>query len=484
MHFSIIFRVLGILLIFFSFTMIPPIIINWVYDDKNSFPFVVTALSSLISGAIMTIFTIKYKRELAIKDGFIVVILVWLIMGIYGAIPYFFSKGLDLTFSSAVFESISGFTTTGATIISNLNVLPKSILYYRQQSQLLGGMGIVILSVAILPMLGVGGMQLYRAEATSGPWKDNKLTPHIADTAKALWSIYMFLVIFCFLSYLCVGMNWFDAICYSFSTIGTGGFSPKDSGMIEESSIIQFVCMLFMLISATSFALHFKVIQKRSIKLYLTDPEFRSYIFFAFSISVIVILTLISQNVFSSNKIAFQKGLFQVISFVSNTGFVSSNDYHKWPLFLPVLLMIVGLIGGCAGSSSGGLKIVRAVLIKKQALIEAKKLVHPTGVFPIKFGKHVMNDKVMSGVWGFVSAYFMIFVVLWLLMLSVGVSSMTAFSAVAASISNLGPGLGDVGVNYTSLPTKAHWILNFAMLVGRLEVFTILVLFVPDFWRR
>ena len=478
-----IFKVLGMLLMFFSLTMLTPVIVSVIYDEYNVSPFVISFCITLSSGLFLWLISSRSKKQLTVKDGFIVVIAIWSVLGLYGSIPYMFSNGLHLSFSDAVFESISGFTTTGATVIHGLEYLPKSILYYRQQSQLLGGMGIIILSVAILPMLGVGGMQLYRAEA-NGPWKENKLTPRIADTAKVLWVIYLLLVVLCILSYKFAGMDWFHAVSYAYSTVGTGGFAPTDASMAGQTPLIYSICIFFMIISATSFALHFRAFRRLSLRLYWRDPEFRAYIFFAFSMAVIVILTLISQGDGSDNSQAFWDGLFQVASFVSNTGFTSNGNYHEWPLFIPILLMIIGLIGGCAGSSSGGLKIVRAVLIRKQAFREARRLVHPSGVFPVKFGDKVMSEAVMNSVWGFVAAYFILFVIFWLCMMGVGAPSVTAFSAVAASISNLGPGLGQVAVNYASLPTGAHWILNFAMLVGRLEVFTVLVLFTPDFWRR
>ncbi|WP_116962982.1 potassium transporter TrkG [Fastidiosibacter lacustris] len=478
-----IFKVLGILLMFLSLTMLTPMIVNWIYDEHNGKPFLLSFIITMISGLLLWLLSSRSKKELTIKGGFIVVIAIWSVLGLYGSIPYMLSNGLHLEFSDAVFESVSGFTTTGATVIHGLDSLPKSILYYRQQTQLLGGMGIIILSVAILPMLGVGGMQLYRAEA-NGPWKENKLTPRIADTAKVLWGIYLLLVVLCILSYKLGGMTWFNAVCYAYSTIGTGGFAPSDASMGGQTPLIYSICIFYMMVSATSFALHFTAFRRLSLKVYWRDPEFRAYIFFAFSMMVIVVLTLISQDATKSNDLAFWDGLFQVVSFVSNTGFTSDSNYHSWPLFIPILLMVIGLIGGCAGSSSGGLKIVRAVLLRKQAFREARRLVHPSGVFPVKFGNKVMSEAVMSSVWGFVAAYFIMFVILWLCMMGVGVESITAFSAVAASISNLGPGLGHVGVNYAMLPTQAHWILNFAMLLGRLEVFTILVLFTPDFWRR
>ena len=478
------FKVLGVILMIFSFTMLPPVIVNWIFHQKNASPFVVSFVVTLITGFIFWVPTYKTKRELRTKDGFVVVVLIWLALALFGSIPYLFSNGLHLTFTEAFFESMAGFTTTGATVITNLDNLPKSILYYRQQSQFFGGMGIIVLAVAILPLIGVGGMQLYRAEA-NGPWKENKLTPRITETAKALWLIYIGLTIACLISYKLCGMSWFDSLCYAYATIGTGGFAPHDASIAYfDSYLIYIVCMFFMILSGTSFALHFRALVRLKIYNYWHDPEFKSYIYFIGTLSLIVSLTLIATNYYSDNVKAMIVGFFQVISFGTNTGFTLSSDYAQWPLFIPALLTILGLIGGCAGSTSGGIKVIRTVLIRKQASREMRRIMHPNGVFPIKYGDKVMSESVMNAVWGFVAGYFLVFLAIWLILMAFGVNMISSFSAVAACISNVGPGIGAVSVNYADLPAGAHWFLDAAMLIGRLEVFTVLVLFMPDFWRR
>lgn len=476
-------KVIGILLMFFSLTMLTPIIVSLIYDEQNAMPFFYSFLVTLLSGLTLWLAAMRSKKPLTTKDGFIVVIMVWVVLALYGAVPYWFSNGLDISFTKAVFESVSGFTATGSTVITGLETLPKSLLYYRQQTQLFGGMGIIILSVAILPMLGVGGMQLYRAEA-NGPWKENKLTPHIAETAKVLWQIYVFFALACILCYWLAGMDIFDAILYAYSTVATGGFAPTDASMSNQSHLILFVCMIFMILSATAFKLHFLARYKRTLKVYWHDPEFRSFIYIMFFMSVFVILTLIATGLNTQGIHAFWDGVFQVVSFASNTGFVSSEHFYLWPLYLPILLMFIALIGGCAGSTASGLKVVRAVLLRKQAFREARRLVHPQGLFVVKFGNKVMSETVLNSVWGFVSAYFMLLALIWLAIMAFGIDSHSAFSIACASLSNVGPALGVAGNNFSTLPDGVLWVCDFAMLVGRLELFTVIVLFTPDFWRR
>lgn len=478
-------KVLGVLLMFYSLTLLSPMIVNYIYHENNAEAFITGFLITFSVGFILWILTYKSNKELSPKDGFIVVFLIWLVLGIFGSIPYMLSNGLHLTVSDAVFESMSGITTTGATVINHLDGLPKSILYYRQQAQFFGGMGIIILAVAILPLIGVGGMQLYRAEA-NGPWKENKLTPRIMETAKALWIIYIVLTLICIITYWALGMNLFDAVCYAFSTIGTGGFAPHDTSMAYYANKpqIYIAAMIFMLVSATSFALHFVAINRKNIKLYWQDTEFRTYIFHVVIMGLIVSVTLLFHQYYSSSLKVIIEGFFQVISFATNTGFTSNSDYASWPLFIPPLLMIIGLIGGCAGSTSGGLKIIRTVLVRQQLAREMKRLVHPQGVFPIKFGKKVMSESAINSVWAFIAGYFFILVVIWIVLMATGIDPITALSAVSACISNVGPGIAGVSSNYASLPEIANWILCFAMLVGRLEVFTVLVLLMPTFWRR
>ena len=389
---------------------------------------------------------------------------------------------IEMSLADSVFEAFSGLTTTGATVISGLDTLPHSILYYRQQLQWLGGMGIIVLAVAILPMLGIGGMQLYRAE-TPGPMKDNKLTPRIAGTAKALWYIYLGLTIACGVSYWLAGMTPFDALAHSFSTVAIGGFSPHDASIgYFDSASIELIASLFMLLSGVNFSLHFMVVRRLSLTPYFKDPEFRSYLVMLVSITLICLTVLLVYNRFDFSE-GLVKSIFHTVSIATTTGFASS-DFSAWPSFLPVLLILTSFAGACAASTGGGIKIIRIVLLFKQGFREIKRLVHPTGVFLIKLGKTSVSDRVVQAVWGFFATYVMLFLILMILLMANGIDQITAFSAVAACLNNLGPGLGEVAVNYSGLNDFTKYILSFAMLLGRLEIFTLLVLFTPYFWRR
>ncbi len=478
------FKALGIILMLFSLSMLPPLLVNWIFHQDNAAPFIFSFLIIFFTGFTFWVATHKTRRELRNKDGFVVVVLIWSVLALFGAIPYLLSNGLHLSFSEAFFESMSGYTTTGATVINNLDNLPKSILYYRQQSQFFGGMGIIVLVVAILPLIGVGGMNLYRAEA-SGPMKESKLTPRIMGTAKALWVIYVGLTLACIISYKLCGMGWFDSVCYAYATIGTGGFAPHNASVAYfESDLISIVCVVFMILGGTSFALHFKGIIKCQFSSYWKDEEFKSFIYFLSIISIVIGLTLIAENYYPENETALIDSLFHVVSFGTTTGFTLSTDYAVWPLFIPALLTLVALVGGCAGSTSGGLKVVRAILIKRHAHNELKKIVHPNAIFHTKLNAKVMPDTIMGSVWGFCAAYFLSYMVLSIVLIGLGVDTITAFSAVSACITSVGPGLEAVTDNFANLPATALWILDLAMLIGRLEVFTILVLFVPGFWKK
>ena len=476
-------KVIGILLMLFSLTMLTPVAVSIIYHENNTKPYIYSALITAVSGLFMWIFSIKSNQSLTTKDGFIVVIMLWVVLTMYGAIPYWFDPGLQISFSQAVFESVSGFTATGATVIKHLDILPNSLLYYRQQTQFFGGIGIIILSVAVLPLLGVGGMQLYRAEA-NGPWKENKLTPHISQTAKALWAIYAGLVFACIFAYYFAGMNFFNAILYAFSTVSTGGFAPVDTNMAGQSALVLFIAMCFMIISAIAFKLHFLTIYKRSLSHYWKDPELKSFLYIIFFASVICVLTLIENNTKGEHLNVIWEGVFQIVSFATNTGFVSASNFYMWPVYLPIMLMIIALIGGCAGSTSSGLKVVRAVLFKKQAFLEAKRLIHPRGIFVVKYGDMVVSERVLRSAWGFASAYIMILISIWLSIMAFHIDSASAFSIACAALSNVGPALGIAGSDYSDLPSGVLWICSFAMLVGRLELFTVLVLFTAEFWRR
>ncbi|MFT5579383.1 MAG: trk system potassium uptake protein TrkH [Paraglaciecola psychrophila] len=482
MHFTLISRILGMLLMVFSVTMVPPMLVSLWYQDGSHSAFAIAFVITLSCGAIMWLPVVKQKRDLRTGDGFLITSLFWLVLGLFGALPFLLSANPVLSITDAVFESMSGLTTTGATVITGLDYLPKSILYYRQQLQWLGGIGIIVIAVAILPMLGIGGMQLYRAE-TPGPMKDRKLTPRITETAKALFLIYVLLTVTCAIAYWLAGMSAFDAICHAYSTVAIGGFSTHDASIgYFNSPTIMLIACVYMLVAGINFALHFYALQQRSIKHYAADSESRFYTYTILCAAVIVSGSLIYTRDYNIPD-GIVHGLFQTISIATTTGFATA-EFATWPSFLPVMLIFLSFMGGCGGSTGGGMKAVRVMLIAKQGVRELSQLVHPNAVIPLKVGNRPVEGKVISAVWAFFAVYVFSFVVILILLMATGLDYTTAFSAVVASLNNLGPGLGDVAAHYGDISAVAKWILCFSMLLGRLEVFTLLVLFTPTFWRR
>ncbi|MBU2711698.1 TrkH family potassium uptake protein [Zooshikella harenae] len=482
MRFSIIIKILGILLMLFSFTLLPPAIVAKWYGEQEVAIFGYAFLITLVTGFISWAPVWKVKQELRIRDGFLVTVLFWTVLATFGTLPLYLMTSPQLSFIDTLFESLSGLTTTGATVITSLDTLPKSILFYRQQLQWLGGMGIIVLAVAILPMLGIGGMQLYRAE-TPGPIKDTKLTPRITETAKALWYIYLCLTLACFLAYWLAGMSLFDAICHSFSTIAIGGFSTHDASLgYFNNSAIEAICIIFMTLAGINFALHFFAWRHRSVKHYFNDSEVKLYLCLLISISLVAAVVLYFDSPYNLSE-SIRYGVFEVVSIATTTGF-GTADFSIWPHFLPYLLFWTCFVGGCAGSTAGGIKVIRVLLIFKQGMREIQKLLHPSAIVPIKLGKKALPERVIEAVWGYFSVYVFIFIALFLTMLALGLDLPTSFSTVASCMNNLGPALGDAAANYADLPDAAKWILCLAMLLGRLEIFTLLVLFSPSFWRR
>ena len=463
--------------------MLPPVVISLIYGDGSVSAFIQGFAVTLIAGAIIWYPVRKENRELRLRDGFVVVAAFWVVLGTFGAAPLLFSTAPSMTITDAVFEAISGLTTTGATVLSGLDDLPKSILYYRQQLQWLGGMGIIVLAVAVLPMLGVGGMQLYRAE-TPGPVKDTKLTPRITETAKALWYIYLGLTVVCAIFYLLAGMNLFDAICHSFSTVAIGGFSTHDASIgYFDSSFVENVAIVFMFLAGINFSLHFFAWRSNSIRHYLTDPEFRAYTLIIFGLLFVVLAVLYMSGEYDSLKETITKGVFQVVSIATTTGFTTTN-FSAWPGMLPVLLLFASFIGGCAGSTGGGMKVIRCLLLYKQGIREVRRLVHPNAEMPVKLGSMPVPQRVIDAVWGFFAVYVVLFVLMMIVVLATGIDQVTAFSAIAASLNNLGPGLGDVATGFSDINNISKWVCICAMLLGRLEIFTLLVLVSPTFWRH
>ena len=482
MNWTVVLRILGLLLMLFSVTMLLPILVSIGFNDQAWFSFVEGFAYTFFSGLVIWFSFRNSRKDLRLRDGFLIVALFWTVLGTFGALPLYLADAPVMSFTDAVFESMSGLTTTGATVITGIDSLPKSILYYRQQLQWLGGMGIIVLAVAILPMLGVGGMQLYRAE-TPGPVKDTKLTPRITETAKALWYVYLAFTTLCMLGYMAAGMDWFDALCHAFSTVAIGGFSTHDLSIGHfDSTAINIVTIAFMFLAGINFSLHFFAWRNISVRHYMQDPEFRAYGFVLLILSAVVVVSLFWNDTYTDAQSGVVDGVFQAVSIATTTGFTTAN-YAAWPGALPVLLIFASFIGGCAGSTAGGIKVIRWLLIAKQGAREIARLIHPSAEIPVKIGNKAVPFRVVDAVWGFFSVYVVVFSIMLILMMATGLDQVTAFSAVAATLNNLGPGLGEVAAGFMTVPDPAKWIAVIGMLLGRLEIFTLLVLVTPTFWR-
>ncbi|MCU0988807.1 MAG: TrkH family potassium uptake protein [Xanthomonadales bacterium] len=482
MGFAVVQRIVGFLIAGSSLMMLPPVGVSLLYHDGTATLFLVSA-AILLGLGLLVYFPVRNVRdELRLRDGFLIVVSAWLVVALVGAVPFVLLTSPQLGYVDAVFESMSGLTTTGATIVTNIDALPRAVLYYRQQLQWLGGMGIIVLAIAILPMLRIGGMQLYRAEYP-GPLKDAKLTPRITETAKALWVIYVGITVICVFAYWLAGMNLFDAVGHAFSTVAIGGFSTHDSSLaFWDNPTVEAVAVVFMIISGMNFALHFTAWRHASAQPYFMDPELKVYAALLAVFSVLISMILFFAGTFDSLAASFRYGTFQAVSAMTTTGFTTAS-FHVWGGAIPVILMMLAFIGGCAGSTAGGLKVIRVILLYRQSIREIRRLVHPHAVLPIKVGGQKMSDTVISAVWGFFFLYITSFAVMTILLTATGLDAETAYSAVGACITNLGPGLGLAGPHYADLNDMAKAILCVAMLLGRLEIYTLLVLLTPAFWR-
>jgi len=476
-------RILGLLLMLFSWTMLPPVIIAAVFDDGAAGSFYVAFAVTFLTGLLIWLPVRRNRDELRLREGFLVVALMWTVLSIFGALPFMLAERPHMHFADALFESVSGLTTTGATVIVGIDPLPHAILFYRQQLQFLGGLGIIVLAVAVMPMLGVGGMQMFRAE-TPGPMKDDKLTPRITETAKALWYVYLGLNGACALAYWLVGMNWFDAIGHAFGAISTGGYSTHDESIgYFHSPVIEVITTVFMFAGALNFAVHFVAWRQWNFRAYWEDMEFKAYLLLLSIASVLVGVYLVAAGSYDDYLTSLRHSTFTVVSMATSTGYTVS-EHWKWPSFVPILIMLIAFVGGCAGSTAGGLKVIRIILLLKQGGREITRLIHPSAQIPIKVGGRVISDRVIEGVWGFFALYMACYCVLSVLVTATGLDIVTAFSAVAACMNNVGPGLGGVGSTMADVSIVAKLLLSAAMLLGRLEVFTVLVLFHPRFWRH
>ena len=483
MQLSIVAKTIGLLLMVFSFAQVPPLVVDLIYAEGEYISFLYSFLLTVLGGLVLWWPFREVKKDFRLREGVLIVVCFWIVLSLFGTLPFLITDSISkLSFSDAFFESMSGLTTTGATVLSQLDYLPKSILFYRQQLQWLGGMGIIVLAVAVLPLLGVGGMELYHAES-SGIAKD-RLTPKLRNTAIALWKIYFSLTVLCAIGYFFSGMSIFDAISHSFSTVAIGGFSTHDGSIgYFNSPAIEMIAMFFMFLAGINFSLHFVAWNNRSLVDYIKDSEFKTYSMVLICSTIIVIAALSFNSQYETSSETLRHSLFQTISIATTTGFTSQN-FSSWPAAIPVFLIMMSFIGACVGSTGGGIKVVRILVMFRLGMKEIHKFIRPNAQVSVKLNKSSINEKALVSVLGFFSLYAISFFLILMLLMFAGLDQVTAYSATAATMNNLGPGLGDVAQNYGSLGEVAKWILSFSMLIGRLEVLTIIAIFHKAFWRH
>ena len=483
---AVVQRVIGQLLMFFSLSMLPPLFVALGYRDGGEVAFVLSFFIVLAAGFVIWLPARTAHGELRVRDGFLITVLFWVVLGLFGAMPLRIATSAWNTWTDAIFESVSGLTTTGSTVAIGLDQLPHALNYYRAQLHFLGGMGILVLAVAILPMLGVGGMQLVKAE-TAGPMKDAKLAPRIAQTARALWLVYVGINVACAVAYRICGMNWFDAICHAMSTIATGGFSTHDASIgYFNNPLLEYVVVFFTLVGAVNFGLHYMALRGGGLKTYWQDEEFRCFVAIALVLIAAICLPLALNGPYKGDwELSFRRALFQTVAFGANAGF-ATDDPTNWPTYAPALLILCTYFMGMAGSTAAGFKVVRVLLLFKQGVRELTRLVHPSAELTIKLNQRRVSDSVIASVTGFFATYVAVVAAMTLLLMLLipNLDFLTAFSALTTCINNTGPGLGIVNATMVPVSMSGKWVLTFAMLLGRLEIFTLLVVFTPAFWRR
>ena len=477
-------HVLGGMLMFFSVAYLMPIAASLIYDDGTWVDFVDAMAVAAGAGALLWLLTRRHKRELKPRDGFVLVALAWLMMAGIASLPLMLVIE-GLSFTDAFFETMSGLTTTGATVLTGLEKLPPAVNIWRHELNWLGGMGIIVLAVAILPLLGVGGMQLYKAE-TTGVNKDSKLTARIADTAKVLWLVYFVITVACILSLKLVGMNWLDAICHAFAALALGGFSTYDASVSQfDSPAIEAVLILFMIIAAMNFATHFIAWRERSLVAYLRDTEAKGVVSLIVASTLVCSLYLWVMETYPDFLTSLRHVAFNLVSIATDCGFMS-QDYDKWPIFVPLWMLFLSCITCSSGSTGGGIKMVRTLILAQQAHIELKRLIHPRIVAPLRMGDTMVSTQIAGAVLGFIFLYILTVGELTFFLLASGLDFTSSITAIVACINNAGPGLNVVGPaqNYQALTDFQTWVCTAAMLIGRLEVMTVFVLLTPVFWRR
>lgn len=477
-------NVLGIVILIFGFTMLLPLALSIWLDNVVQFVYYKSAAITITSGLMMWVVTRSYKRELKARDGFLLVVLVWSVLPVFATLPLLFHLPY-LGFTKAYFEATSGLTATGGTVLTGIDLLPPSINLWRTEMIWMGGMGLIVLAVAILPLLGVGGRQMFKAE-TPGPMKDTKLTPRIAETAKGLWLVYTGITIACAFSYKLAGMTWLDAVMHAFTTIGLGGFSSHDASFAYwDSPQIEGVAIVFMLIAGINFATHFLAWREKALLPYRYDPEAGLFIAIILISCLMLTIYLWNMGVYPDLLTALRYASFNTVSVATTTGY-SNADYNLWPIFAPLWMLTLCCFCSSSGSTGGGIKMIRAQLLFKQVFREMIVIMHPQAVLPVKVSNNVVSNKIVYAILAFLSIYLASIVSLTLILAFSGLDFITSFSTVVACINNLGPGLNQVGpaTTFAGLTNFQTWICSFSMLLGRLELFTLLVVFVPAFWRK
>lgn len=482
-RFAPVYRALGMIIMLFGLTMLAPLILSYLVADGAWAAYDEAFALTMLSGAFLWYRYRNCKRDLSIRDGFLMVVLVWSVLPAFAAIPLMLQLGISHT--DAYFEAMSGLTTTGSTVLSNIDSLPMSINLWRHQLVWVGGMGLIVLAIAILPLLGIGGRQMFKAE-TPGPMKDAKMTPRIAETAKGLWLVYLGVTVACVLGYHWAGMNWFDAVCHAFSTMGLGGFSTHDASFgYFNSPAIEMVAIFFMLIAGMNFGTLFLAVNGRSLRPYLRDPEAGWFIGVTLLSILVIAVYIWKDGAYPDLETAIRHAAFNVISIATTTGY-ASVDYALWPIFAPVWMLFLSSFVTSAGSTGGGIKMMRALLLYKQVYRELVRAMHPSAVYNVRIGGQVAPQSILFAVLAFGFMYMVSIVSLTLLLLFTGLDIVSAFTAVVASVNNTGPGLGVVGpsTTYEVLEDFQTWVCIFGMLLGRLEIFTLLVVLTPAFWRK
>lgn len=485
-RFHTIVKMTAFLLMLFGVSLIVPLIVSVISSDGLFLSFALSVLLLCGLGALLFYRTQHFQsNNLRARDGFLIVTIIWITLSLLGAVPIMLGvlfTDLDFTPADIVFETVSGLTTTGATTLIGLDELPTSLLFYRQWLQWLGGIGVVVIAVAIMPLLGIGGAQIYKAE-TPGPFKDARIAPKISDTAKLLFLVYLLLTIVCGVVLYWAGMSAFDAMMHALTTLATGGYSPHDASVgYYESNAIKFWVTIFMMLGGISFALHFNALFRRKKFLYWRDEETRSFLLLVLFFSIVSTIVLMARADYNMVD-GFISSAFHVVSFMTSTGY-TADSIGEWPIFLQVSLFLIAFIGGCQGSSAGGIKVVRVILFFKQGRREIRRLIHPQGVFLVRLNGRYLPDTMMGAILGFFALYILVYAIIMSLFLLLDHDLVTAFAMTGSSLNNTGPGLGGIASNFVGIDGLSKLICAFAMVLGRLEIFTLLVLFSPHYWKR